>query len=430
MAIYDCFPFFNELDIVEIRFKELYDVVDKFILCESYLTHSGKPKPLYFAENKERFAPFADKIIHLASDAPKTPEVLPGTDHWADMNWTRERFQRNYIFNKLAEICNDDDIIIISDADEIFCSDNINELNNIDPNKLYSLNMSPSWYYLNLVCDDKWGMGKALTFGALKKKHGNNLSSVRNSGFEGVIEGGWHLGYMGGFERVKLKLQSFAHAELDVPEIVNDNHIKNIVRFGTAPWDKFEETAPRGSVPFWKYIKLETSTLPACVKRGEYNHLVSNAYFSRYDYDCGNLYHILNLCKQVTTEGDVIDVGCGEGRASFFLANAFPDDVVHCLDEKVEEQFYKNMDFLTDGNFELHEIDALSFVKARSKIKAFHINADFEFEYFTELLKAVNDKITGLICGYNWQVDNVQQAVSSVLGDVSSSGNFWFKQKG
>ena len=53
MKLYDCFCMFNELDIVELRLNELYDVVDHFIIHESTRTHTGKPKPLYFAENKE-----------------------------------------------------------------------------------------------------------------------------------------------------------------------------------------------------------------------------------------------------------------------------------------------------------------------------------------------------------------------------------------
>lgn len=54
--IIDCFTFFNELDVLEIRLRELDGVVDRFVLVEATLTHQGKPKPLLYAENKERFA--------------------------------------------------------------------------------------------------------------------------------------------------------------------------------------------------------------------------------------------------------------------------------------------------------------------------------------------------------------------------------------
>ena len=61
--IYDCFPFFNELDILEIRLNSLAPYVDRFVLSEMDVTHSGRPKPFYFSENKDRFKDFP--IIHI-----------------------------------------------------------------------------------------------------------------------------------------------------------------------------------------------------------------------------------------------------------------------------------------------------------------------------------------------------------------------------
>lgn len=76
--IYDCFSFFNELDLLEIRLNTLDKVVDKFILFESTLTHTGNPKPLYYAENKDRFAKFSDRIVHIVvNDFPAMPEDMP-----------------------------------------------------------------------------------------------------------------------------------------------------------------------------------------------------------------------------------------------------------------------------------------------------------------------------------------------------------------
>ncbi len=74
--IYDCFAFFNELDILRIRIEELKDVVDKFILVEATKTHSGNPKPLYYQEFIHEFAEYQDKIIHYVVD--DMPEVING----------------------------------------------------------------------------------------------------------------------------------------------------------------------------------------------------------------------------------------------------------------------------------------------------------------------------------------------------------------
>lgn len=74
--VYDCFSFFNELDLLEIRLNTLDSIVDKFILVESTLTHTGNQKPLFYAENKSRFKKFNDKIIHIIVDEfPSFPNI-------------------------------------------------------------------------------------------------------------------------------------------------------------------------------------------------------------------------------------------------------------------------------------------------------------------------------------------------------------------
>ena len=60
--IYDCFPFFNELDILEIRLNVLYETVDYFVITEADKTHTGKAKEYLFEQNKERFSKFLDKL--------------------------------------------------------------------------------------------------------------------------------------------------------------------------------------------------------------------------------------------------------------------------------------------------------------------------------------------------------------------------------
>ena len=66
--IYDCFTFFNELDILEIRLNELNQVVDKFVLVEANRTFTNQKKPLYFQENKTRYQQFLPKIINIIVD--------------------------------------------------------------------------------------------------------------------------------------------------------------------------------------------------------------------------------------------------------------------------------------------------------------------------------------------------------------------------
>ena len=69
--IYDCFIFFNELELLELRLNELAGVVDKFVLVEATRTFTNEPKPLFFQENRARFREFDSRIIHVVvADSP------------------------------------------------------------------------------------------------------------------------------------------------------------------------------------------------------------------------------------------------------------------------------------------------------------------------------------------------------------------------
>ena len=107
--VFDCFPFFNELDVLEIRLAELDALVDYFVIVEATHTHTAKPKPLYYADNRRRYDRFSHKIIHVVvDDLPLEP-----SNHWG-----REIFQRQAIMRGLGE-ARPDDRIITSDCDEI-----------------------------------------------------------------------------------------------------------------------------------------------------------------------------------------------------------------------------------------------------------------------------------------------------------------------
>ena len=114
--IYDCFTFFNELDILELRLNILYKYVDKFVIVEGNKTHTGKDKDFIFEQNKNRFEKFLDKIIYIkVEDFPSLENSQTSED---GNKWLYENYQRDAIMRGLTE-CKDDDIIITSDCDEI-----------------------------------------------------------------------------------------------------------------------------------------------------------------------------------------------------------------------------------------------------------------------------------------------------------------------
>ncbi|KAB1199377.1 Beta-1,4-mannosyl-glycoprotein 4-beta-N-acetylglucosaminyltransferase [Morella rubra] len=112
--VFDAIIFSNELDILEIRWRELYPYVTKFIILESNTTFTGMPKPLFFDSNQARFAFAEGKIVH---------DVLSGLsagDRSHEDPFVLESKQRRAVNGLLrrAGISNGD-ILIMSDTDEI-----------------------------------------------------------------------------------------------------------------------------------------------------------------------------------------------------------------------------------------------------------------------------------------------------------------------
>ena len=109
MKLADCFTFYNELDMLDLRLAEMNDVATYFVLVEATKTYAGNDKPLYFAENKVRYSKYLDKIVHIVVDD------FPETNN----PWVRENFQRNAIDRGIARIKNEIDTLTICDLDEI-----------------------------------------------------------------------------------------------------------------------------------------------------------------------------------------------------------------------------------------------------------------------------------------------------------------------
>jgi beta-1,4-mannosyl-glycoprotein beta-1,4-N-acetylglucosaminyltransferase len=201
MKIIDCFPFFNELDILEIRLNELYDSVDYFVLVEASKTQSLIDKPFYFEQNKERYSKFLHKIIHVKiEDCPKNSHT-----------WEMENFQRNCILFGLEKIkdLNDEDIIIISDLDEVVSSNSIASIKSQNLN-IGAIALDFFVYFFNLKTNRTW-IGPIFTkFSILKQHSPQHMRNIKDT--LSILHtnkcSGWHFGWMGGFEKMYIKLFS------------------------------------------------------------------------------------------------------------------------------------------------------------------------------------------------------------------------------
>jgi beta-1,4-mannosyl-glycoprotein beta-1,4-N-acetylglucosaminyltransferase len=238
--LYDCFTFFNELELLKIRFEEIYDVVDHFVVVEATQTFSGNPKSLYFAENVDQFEKYKDKIIHVVvNDFP-----LPTSDV-ANDRWVREEFQRNAILRGLVG-CNNEDIILISDLDEIPNQRSIYEIRNFfelhgfypaatkqrvsedaalkKENQLVcELHMRLFLFYLNQESAHAWnGAVKAAPYWLVEKRSPWNLKilHMHDANLPKIYHAGWHFHAMGGRARVDYKLESIDPC-MGVDEFIN-----------------------------------------------------------------------------------------------------------------------------------------------------------------------------------------------------------------
>lgn len=239
--IYDCFQFFNELDLLKIRLNVLDAVADYFVITESTVTFSGEPKPLYYEENKEFFTSFQHKIIHNVID--DTPDVNP---------FERDFFQKNAVKRGLKN-CQGEDFIIFSDLDEIPNLKKIHDvINDIEHNKVYHFAQRQFYFYINLeefsgnllsysgefdnVDQKKWLGTKMFKYSFIQDREiGETMApQMKDCGIR-VDEGGWHFTYMGGDratsieERVAHKVKSAAHQEFNNKKVLT-NIMKNIDR--------------------------------------------------------------------------------------------------------------------------------------------------------------------------------------------------------
>ena len=138
--VYDCFTFYNEFDLLDLRLEELYDYVDYFVIAEANKTHQGRDKTFLLEENWDRYAKYHDKIVHIKVDD------MPTNDN----AWVLENYQRNALAKGYAD-ADDNDIIIISDLDEIMRAETV-ELMREDTTHTVFICRCPLFYFkLNYI---------------------------------------------------------------------------------------------------------------------------------------------------------------------------------------------------------------------------------------------------------------------------------------
>lgn len=262
MKIYDCFLFYNELEVLELHLEELYEAVDRFVLVEATTTFTGREKPLVFAENRDRFARFLDKIEHVVVD-----DTPPGIEAW-----DAEHYQRNALSRGLTGAA-PDDIVILVDVDELPRRTVVDAMRADPPRRGEVLCLELRWfqYFFNLEFRERHlRMGARAArvdtipdMKALRRVKGPvarggqdffrqvsaSLWMRRWIRRRVVRDAGWHFSWIGGAERVALKALAIpAHAGIGpqygeaekAQALITDRlwHAANDGAFSIAPVDE------------------------------------------------------------------------------------------------------------------------------------------------------------------------------------------------
>ena len=240
MIIYDCFQFFNEEHILDLRLNILNEFVNFFVIAESTTDHQGNPKKLNF--DSKKFTKFNNKIIYIVVDDTGEAIMKP---HIGGESLV-EQHQRNSLTKGLKN-CHDDDLIILSDVDEI---PDLNKLNMFEKKNKYAVFSQKMFNYkINLLneTESDWHGSKI----CLKK----NLKSpqwLRNLKFKKypfwridkprnlqiIKNGGWHFAYLQSPENISKKIKSFAHGEFNKVNFVNQGNIKEKIIMGKDIFDR------------------------------------------------------------------------------------------------------------------------------------------------------------------------------------------------
>ena len=288
MKIYDCFSYWDEDLLLDLRLNILDDYVDYFVIVESKFTHRGDKRDLKF--NPDKFKKFENKIIYLVYDEvpSKVKEVKleynedDKSGHYILNAAYRENGQRNYIYEGLTK-ANDEDLILISDVDEIPNLPAIN-IKNIKQ-KIILFKQDMFYYKFNLTIPNfKWTGTKACRKKDLidpqwlrnikDRKYqwfrlDTYFSNNKYSNIKIIEDGGWHFSNIKTAKEIKHKLESYLHHREFDEQPLTTTQIEEIIKNKKAIYDlKVDKTVNKvgnGS----KLHKFEIEKLPQYIQENK-----------------------------------------------------------------------------------------------------------------------------------------------------------------
>ena len=291
MKVYDCFTYFDEDLILEIRLNILNEYVDYFVIVESTFNHNGEKRQLRFDINK--YWKFKDKIKYIVwDDCPKNIEKISEHDSekvkenkFITNAMKRENGQRNYIINGIEE-ANEEDLILLSDLDEIPSLENF-DFSNIKE-KIIIFEQIMCYYKFNLAIPNfKWYGTRACLKKNLKSPQWlRNIKArkyplfridilfneMKFNDIKLIRKGGWHFTNIKHPEEIHLKYKSYLHHREYELSGMNEDKIREIIKNKHTLYDLKIDQRKNKIGKGMKLINLQKDELPDYVisKRKEF----------------------------------------------------------------------------------------------------------------------------------------------------------------
>ncbi|MBD2423787.1 hypothetical protein [Cyanobium sp. FACHB-13342] len=291
----DCFMFFNEYDLLEIRLKYLYDIVDEFIIVEAAQTFMGEYKPFNFEDQKHRYKQYLPKItyykvegFHLSLESVKNyleqnhgnnsitfkkiATMLEKHSHYdkKKLYYVLDTYHRESIHLPLAHTAKEDDIVIISDLDEIPSRAAIHLYLKGDTRSISAFKQHEFSFYLNYYKNSDW-IGSVIAPYSLIQAQSFNELRIDSKKLRHIVSkellsnGGYHFTTCGSITQIKEKLSAWAHPEFNTKR--NNINLEHNMRTGQDPFGRslgtiFQVVCVDSTELYDNHIKLILSDYP------------------------------------------------------------------------------------------------------------------------------------------------------------------------
>lgn len=443
--IVDAVTFFNELDILELRLSELAVVVDRFVIVESNRTHKGTLKPLYYGENKARFAEWEDKIVHIVCPLADDGDGLPAIRR-------REMSQRNAILQGVRD-CADTDVIMISDCDEIPRSHLVPMVaQSVTDGMVLAFIQKLYYFNFNTFASERPWPGTRMCRIADARALSPHI--IRNSmgQFDAhypidrhVMDGGWHYSYFGGTAAIRNKMTEFLHQELVTAENTTAAAIEEKVRSAVDIWGRQGEQ----EFTIGAANDLPYSVLRDLPKYAPHFHPDWQPEFHENWYSGEQALYMAHLAR-LAPAGAMVEIGCWEGRSAIVLAQMIYPRILHCVDHwqgNIDEDpdcasgkiarerdvfatFRHNMAHLTADNYSYWRMSWQEWVKGQREPIAFlHLDASHDRASVRDCLLAIRPFLVdgAILCGDDAYDERVILGARDVFIDAEVIGDRLWK---